>query len=308
MATASAKNLRSPDESVRMPGITQDLVEVGGMTVSRTALEPGWRWSSHVRPLVGGDWCEAHHLGVVLSGRFGVRFRDGSAVQFGQDDVYDIPPGHDGYAIGDEPVDIIEWSGTRTFARGLGLRDRALATLLFTDIVDSTRTAVRLGDVAWREALSRHFQAARARLEQFHGREIVTTGDGLLAVFDGPAVALRCAAAIRAAATREGLPIRAGVHVGEVELVGADVRGVAVHEAARIMSAAGPNEILVSDTTRMLTAAGFAFEDRGTRQFKGLPQPSRIFAYLDDQPGGGGEASEAADSTGPQPTSTAERR
>jgi class 3 adenylate cyclase len=288
--------------------MTEHLVEVGGMTIARTHADPGWRWSTHVRPLVGGDWCEVHHLGVVLSGRLRVVFRDGSGNEFGPDDVYDIPPGHDGYVIGEQPVEAIEWSGS--FARGMSFRDRALATLLFTDIVESTETAVRLGDAAWREALSRHYQAARSGLERFHGREIATTGDGLLAVFDGPALALRCAAAIRAASAREGLPIRVGIHVGEVELVGTDVRGVAVHEAARIMSSAAPNEILVSDTARMLTAAsGFTFQDRGTHQFKGLPQASRVFAYLEDAPApGSGEAPDLADMASTPPISRERRR
>ena len=110
---------------------------------------------------------------------------------------------------------------------------------MLTDIVDSTSHAQRVGDGAWRDLLSVHFETARAELERFHGREVKTTGDGLLATFEGPAQALRCAAAIRDLAGGQDLHIRAGVHVGEVELVGSDVRGVAVHEAARIMAAAG---------------------------------------------------------------------
>ena len=154
-----SKNLRQPDETIELPGITEHIVEVGEMTVGRSIQEPGWRWSTHVKPLVGGEWCEAHHVGVVVSGRWGVDFRDGSKLELGPEDVYDVPPGHDGYTIGDEPLVLIEWSGLRTFARGMtGTYGRVLATLLFTDLVDSTATAAKVGDVAWRELLATHYQ------------------------------------------------------------------------------------------------------------------------------------------------------
>ena len=160
---------------------------------------------------------------------------------------------------------------------------RVLATLLFTDLVDSTAKAAELGDARWRALLSDHFLGARAELERYGGREVKTTGDGMLATFDSPAQALRCAAAIRGITNRAGLQIRAGVHVGEVEIVGEDVRGVTVHEAARIMAAAGADEILVSDLTRALTAtAGLAFEDRGTHTFKGLDGEWRLAAYISE--------------------------
>jgi class 3 adenylate cyclase len=156
-------------------------------------------------------------------------------------------------------------------------------TLLFTDLVSSTVLAGRLGDVAWRELLSRHFEAARGELERFGGREVTTTGDGLLATFNGPAQGLRCAAAIRRAASREGLQVRVGIHVGEVELVRADVRGVAVHEAARIMATADQGEILVSEITRIVSlASGRVFEDRGIHPLKGLPGEWQLFAYVED--------------------------
>jgi class 3 adenylate cyclase len=160
----------------------------------------------------------------------------------------------------------------------------ALATLLFTDLVDSTRTAAKLGDRAWRELLSGHFAAARSALDRFGGREIHTTGDGILATFDGPANALRAAGAIRDAATRDGLRVRAGVHVGEVQFAGEDVRGVAVHEAARIMAKAGAGEILVSEATRALAQpSGFAFDDMGLQRLKGLEGERHLYAYLADR-------------------------
>lgn len=273
------KNLRTPDETIRFPKVTEDLVELGDLTVGRVVSEPGWRWSTHVRPHVGGDWCQARHVGVVQSGQFGITFQDGTTLEFGPNDVYDIPPGHDGYTIGDEPCVLVEWSGLRAFAGYRSGSGRVLATLLFTDLVGSTEMASRLGDVAWRALLSGHFEAARAELERFRGSEVKTAGDGLLATFEGPAAALTCAGEICRVAGRDGLYVRAGVHVGEVERVGGDIRGVAVHEAARIMAEARGNEILVSELTRSLAAAsGFVFDDRGTRTLKGLPGEWRLFA------------------------------
>jgi class 3 adenylate cyclase len=283
VTTPVSKNLREPDDRISFPGVVEDVVEIGGLTVGRVVQEPGWRWSTHVRPIVGGDWCQARHVGVVLAGRYGALFSDGTTAEFGPDDVYDIRPGHDGWTIGDEPAVLIEWAGLRAFAGPrAGVHGRVLATLLFTDLVDSTATAVRLGETVWREALSLHYGAARAELERFRGREITTTGDGLLAMFDGPALALRCAAAVRAGAARASLSIRAGVHVGEVQVAGSGIQGVAVHEAARIMAAAAPDEILVSETTKALAEpAGLTFEDRGTHQLKGLPDARRLYAYVE---------------------------
>jgi len=279
---ARSKNLTTPDETIEFPGIVEAVVDLGDLTVGRSVQEPGWRWSTHVQPVIGGDWCQARHVGVVQSGRFGVLLQDGTTKEFGPDDVYEIPPGHDGYTIGHEPCVMIEWAGLRAFGGfQLGARGRMLATLLFTDLVDSTALAKRLGDAAWRELLSSHFETARAQLERFAGGEVTTTGDGLLATFDGPAQAVRCAAAICRAGGHDDLHVRAAVHVGEVEVVGSDVRGVAVHEAARIMDAATEDEILVSETTHALAqASGLAFEDRGTRSLKGLPGEWRLFAYV----------------------------
>jgi class 3 adenylate cyclase len=280
MAEARGKHLTRLDEKLEFPLMTVHLADLGDVTVGHIVLEPGWRWSTHVRPHVGGEWCEARHVGVVLSGRFEVMMRDGTTIQFGPLDAFEIPPGHDGYTRGDEPCVQVEWSGLRTFAgfRMIGAQNRALATLLFTDLVDSTATANRLGDSAWRELLSTHYEAARAALERHHGREVNTTGDGLLATFDAPASALRCAMAIRRTAAVEGLHIRASVHVGEVELVGADVRGIAVHEAARILGVADADEILVSATTCSLAHnSGFVFRDRGSHALKGLQGEWQLF-------------------------------
>lgn len=272
MAEALSKSFERPDDVVEFPLIKTRIVELGDLTVGELVSQPGWRWSTHVRPTVGGAWCQARHVGFVVSGRLGIDFSDGMRLEFGPGDVFDVPPGHDGYTVGDEPCVQIEWQGIRAWAGfPTGIHSRILATLLFTDLVDSTAMAVELGDARWRQLLSEHFEAARGDLERFGGREVKTTGDGMLATFDGPARALHCASAIRRAAQKHGLEIRAGVHVGEVELVGEDVRGVTVHEAARVMAAAGAGEILVSDMTRALAgASGLRFEDRGKFTFKGL--------------------------------------
>jgi len=285
MPADAIKSFRAPDQVVQRPKLKAELVELGELTVSRIVSEPGWRWSEHVRPQVGGDWCQVRHVGVIISGRLGVSFPDGTEVVYGPDDVFEIPPGHDGYTVGDEPCVQIDWAGNRPFFASflLGSRSRVLSTLLFTDLVDSTATAARLGDVHWRELLSTHLEGARAELERYGGREVKTTGDGLLATFDGPGQALHCAAAIRRIANRDGLEVRAGVHVGEVEVVGDDVRGVAVHEAQRIMAAAGPDEILVSELTRTLaSASGLSFEDRGVHALKGLEGERRLAAHVSE--------------------------
>lgn len=283
MSQSASRSFRTPDEVVRLPKLTAHLVEVGELTVSRIVSEPGWRWSEHVRPSVGGEWCQVRHVGVILSGRLGIVFPDGTEIVFEPDDVVDVPPGHDGYTVGDEPCVQIDWTGNRPFFANflIGSGTRVLATLLFTDLVGSTAMAVELGDTRWRALLSEHFLGARAELERYGGREVKTTGDGMLATFDSPRQALRCAAAVRGVANRDGLQIRGGVHVGEVEVVDGDVRGVAVHEAARIMAAAAPDEILASDLTRVLAGAGgLVFEDRGSHEFKGLDGEWRLVAFV----------------------------
>jgi class 3 adenylate cyclase len=281
MADVLRKSVDTPDEVVEFPNVRTDIVHLGDMTVGRFVNQPGWRWSTDVRPTVGGELCQIRHVGFIVSGRLGVDFADGSSVVFGPGDVFDIPPGHDGYTVGEEPIVQIEWSGLRSWA-GYSSRGRVLLTLLFTDVVSSTEAAVRVGDGAWRDLLSQYFEAVRAELERFGGREVKTTGDGVLVTFDGPARAIQCAAAMRRLARVHGLQLRVGVHVGEVEVVGNDVRGVAVHEAARIMAAAAADEILVSDLTRMLAGpAGLAFDDRGTHVLKGLDGEWHLAAFAE---------------------------
>lgn len=157
--------------------------------------------------------------------------------------------------------------------------DRVLATVVFTDIVRSTERAAELGDRRWRELRSAHDSTVRRELERFRGREVDAAGDGFLATFDGPARAVRCAAAIRDAVSPLGLEVRAGVHTGEVELEGEHVRGIAVHTGARVGALAEAGEVLVSSTVKDLTAgSGLEFEDRGAHELKGVPGEWRLYA------------------------------
>jgi class 3 adenylate cyclase len=162
-----------------------------------------------------------------------------------------------------------------------GSGERVVETILFTDIVDSTAKLHAMGDAAWRELLAEHNDRMRLELDRFRGRDIGTTGDGFLALFDGAARAVQCAEAMARSVREIGLSIRAGVHTGEVEHVPGNVRGVAVHTAARIMALAGPDEVLVSGTTMELAAgSGLAFESKGRRALKGIPGEREVFALV----------------------------
>jgi pimeloyl-ACP methyl ester carboxylesterase len=157
--------------------------------------------------------------------------------------------------------------------------DRVLATVLFTDIVESTATAAAVGDRAWRDLLQAHHATVRRELLRFRGRELDTAGDGFLASFDGPARAVRCACAIRDALQALGIRIRAGLHTGECEVMGDKLSGLAVHIAFRVAAAAGPGEVWVSSTVKDLVAgAGLRFGDRGVHGLKGVPGEWRLFA------------------------------
>jgi class 3 adenylate cyclase len=157
--------------------------------------------------------------------------------------------------------------------------NRILATVLFTDLVGSTDTAARMGDAAWRGLLETHHASARREIAAHRGIEVGSAGDGFLARFDGPGWAIRCAEAITYEAARHGLEVRAGVHTGEVELVGDDVAGLAVHIGARIAGMAGPGEVLVSGSVRDISAgSGISFVDRGEQELRGVPGTWRVYA------------------------------
>lgn len=169
-----------------------------------------------------------------------------------------------------------------TGTRAAAVRDgRQLATILFTDIVGSTRLAVAHGDAAWRELMRRHDETVRARLEQYRGRELRQTGDGFLALFDGPARAVTCAVRLAEDLRGLGIPVRAGLHSGEVELLDGGIRGIAAHIAARVMDAAGEEAVLASSTVRdLVVGSGIEFADRGEHELRGVPDRWRLYAVV----------------------------
>jgi len=275
-----AKSFRNPEQVRRFPNGLIETVSHSETTIGRFHLEPGWRWSRDVRPIAQTRFCEIRHQGVVLRGRLRIETEAGEVYEVGVDDVYDILPGHDGLVVGDEPFEAIEFASARLYAAPAD-GDRVLAAMLCTDIVDSTAHLRRLGDSAWREVLLQHNHQARGEFNRFRGREIQTTGDGFLAIFDGPARAVRCARAIGQSVAALGLAVRAGVHTGEVELIGDDIRGLAVHETARIAGVAKGGEVLVSATTRhLLSGSGLSFESAGIHELKGLAE-SELFRLAD---------------------------
>jgi class 3 adenylate cyclase len=183
--------------------------------------------------------------------------------------------------VGDSNAIIEEVREFLTGVRVADEPDRVLATVMFTDIVGSTEQAARLGDARWREVLDAHDEAVRRQLLAYRGHEVKTIGDAFLATFDGPARAIRCAAAIRDATAELGLELRVGVHTGEIEIRGDDITGVAVMIAQRVTALAGTSEILVSSTVKDLVAgSGLVFEPRGPHALKGVPGEWQLFAVL----------------------------
>ncbi len=266
------KRFDRPDEIRRVEKAHIELVELGELTIGRAIFEPGWRWSEHVKPIVGTESCQVHHLGYVVSGHLHIEMTDGASMDVMGGDAFEIPAGHDAWVIGDEPWISVDWAGRRLFAKSpKEISDRVFTTLVFTDLSGSTEPLNRLGDTRWRLLLAEHNQAVRAEIERFGGREAKTTGDGFFVLFDSPARAVRGAAAMVDAATAHGLAARAGVHAGEVELEGEEVRGIAVHAAARILRVAQPGEVMVSTTVRdLLSGSGLEFADRGEFELRGL--------------------------------------
>jgi class 3 adenylate cyclase len=279
MSRLQTKPFDAPDETRSLPLADMSLFHLDEVAVGLGVWHPGWRWSEHLKPTAGTEWCENHHLGYAISGQLEVVTEAGERQIIHGNSAYEIPSRHDAWVVGDEPFVTVEWSSARMV--GVAPDDpgqRIVATVLFTDIVDSTATLERLGDVAWRERLLRHNAVLRRTLDAFRGREIATTGDGFLAIFDGATRAVRCGEAMASSCGAIGLPIRVGLHTGEVELIAGNARGLAVHAAARVMAAAQPGEVLISETTRSLTeGSGLVFEDAGKHQLKGLTGERQLY-------------------------------
>jgi class 3 adenylate cyclase len=269
-----------PDELIELETVRSELITRAGMTVSHDTQQPGWRWSTHIRPLVKSEWCEVRHLGVLVRGQLHVLLSDGTEFDVGPMSLMDIPAGHDAWVVGDEPVETIAWTRVKEWLKPLDtMGERVLVTLVFTDLVESTATAARLGRDGWRELLADHDRLARDTVTRFRGRTIKSTGDGILATFDGAARAVRCAVALREAAIGLGLEMRTAVHTGEVDVVDDDIRGIAIHEASRTLGLAGAGQIVVSASTAGLVGdAGISLVDFGTHQLRGIDAPRQIFA------------------------------
>ena len=275
------KRFEKPDEVRTVEKARIQLVELGEAAIGRTVFEPGWRWSEHVKSIVGTSSCEVHHTGYVMSGTLGVEMDGGARIELTAGDVFEVPPGHDAWVIGDEPWISIDFAGRRLFAKSPSeVSERTFTTIVFTDLTASTETLARVGDSRWRALLAEHNEDARAQIERFGGREVKTTGDGFLVMFDSPARAVRGAGAMLDVAGAHGLTARAAVHTGEVELQGDDVRGIAVHAAARILDRAEPGQVLVSGTVRdLLAGSGLEFSDLGEFELRGL-EGKRTLAAL----------------------------
>ena len=281
MSRVERKSLDHPDEVRELPQMRLAIASAGSLTVGLATLQPGWRWSTHLRQETDEEQCQVHHVQLLLSGRFAVRMDVGEYVELEPNEVFDVPPGHDAWVLGDEPAVLLDFLGNIAQVGQPASTDRIVTTLLMTDIVDSTATASRLGDSAWKQLLGEHNRVVRNRLDRYLGQEVNTTGDGFLAMFASARGALRCATAVREATDTIGLPVRIGVHTGEVELLPGDIGGVAVHAVARLMALGGASEIIVSSSTRgLVDDAALRLESRGTHQLKGLSTPLEVFALI----------------------------
>lgn len=280
MPRLQRKNFSRPDQVRQFDHGRLELGQLDETTIGRFVFEPGWRWSRDVGPIVGTVSCQNRHVGYVMSGTLHVVMDDGTELDIRQGDAYEIPPGHDAWVAGDSNWESVEFTSARIFGESPeDSGERVLATLLFTDIVGSTSLLEQHGDALWRRMVLEHNDRIRGQIDRFRGRELNNTGDGFLVMFDGAARAVRAAGAMIDVMEGFGLQIRAGLHTGEVEVVGGQPRGVAVHAAARVAALAGAGEVLVSATTRdLLDGSGLTFEDRGAHELKGLTGARGIFA------------------------------
>jgi len=278
MGAQHTRGFSDPDDTVRGPGLISRRVTLGAHTVSRATHEPGWRWSTQASSVGAAEWCQTHHVGYALSGSLHVVMADGTEFDVTTGSVFDIPPGHDAWVTGDTPYETLDWVGARSWLANRSASSGILATVLFTDVVDSSGEARRRGDLAWSDVNATLDERTRDFVVEFGGEVVKSTGDGALAVFDGAARAVRCGIELVSTAPHLGLAIRVGIHTGEVETIAGDVHGLAVHEAARVLAAAAPGEVLVSEVTRVIAGgAGLAFGDRGNHDLKGIGS-RRLFA------------------------------
>ena len=273
---SETKDVRHP------PSGRIEVVELDDRVVARIEWAPGWRWSKDLKPIAGTDACMSHHVGLSISGRLRIQMEDGVEMELGPGDVFEIPPGHDAWVIGDEPYVSVDFEALRGFAApGVNSRRRILASILMTDIVDSTALAVSHGAARWREVVRSHNKIAERAIDQGGGRMVKTTGDGVIALFDSAERAIATAVRLIEAVHPLGLRIRTTVHSGEVEVTESDVVGVVVHATARMLGLAGPDEVIVSSTVHdLLDGTEFEFEDYGLHELKGLPGQRQMYLFI----------------------------
>src|SRR3989475_10622768 len=215
------------------------------IAVSRFLFQPGWRWATDVAPIAGTDSCQPRHVGYTISGSLTVRMNDGTTLTIQPGDAYEIPPGHLAWVEGDVPWESVEFTSGHSYGKSPeDLGERVLATIVFSDICDSTATLARMGDAEWTRVVRLHNERIRTVIDRFRGREIATLGDGFLALFDGARKAVLAAAAMDPAVADLGIRVRAGVHTGEGAIVGGQARGGAGHAAARAAAPAGAGGVI----------------------------------------------------------------
>jgi class 3 adenylate cyclase len=290
LVDASAEAVSGPESTLTMwaPSLAADqslrawwprfLRLCASPTVSDRMYRHGTQWD--VRPAlsaISAPTLVVHHVGNrymrASNGQYmAEHIRDARYVELAGADCL--------FFAGDQDAALGEMEAFLTGTRSAPEHDRVLATVLFTDVVSSTHRATELGDTRWHDLLDMHDRMVSDEVSRFRGRVIKNTGDGILATFDGPARAIRCAANIGEAVRALGIEIRSGLHAGEVELRGDDIGGIAVHTAARVMGEAGPGEILVSSTVKdLVVGSGIEFIDRGAHELRGLEGEWPLFAH-----------------------------
>jgi class 3 adenylate cyclase len=280
MPRLQRKGFGTPDEIRRFPNGVVEMVTLDEIPVCHFVFQPGWNWSRDVGPIAGTKSCQHRHVGYTISGRLCVRTDDGTTLSIGAGEAYEIPPGHVAWVEGDVPWESVEFTSGHSYGKSPeDLGERVSATILFSDICDSTAILERVGDNEWTRIVREHNERIRAVIDRFRGREMATLGDGFLALFDGASRAIQAAGGMDPAVSDLGIRVRTGVHTGEVAIVGGQARGVAVHCAARVAALGGPGDVLASCTTHdLLDGSGLPFELRGTYELKGLSGARPIFA------------------------------
>ena len=276
MAENVVRSFDQPDDTRTFPSGRVELIRVGPITFGLETLEPGWRWSVDVRPIAGTDRCEFHHVGYQLSGRWIVEDRHGNPTKIVPGQLFDVPPGHDAWVVGDEACVTLDVQGVADWAVR-SPATRVLTTVLFADMVESTALAEGMGDSAWHRTLEQYREDLGLVLHAFSGTLVDTAGDGILARFDSPLAAVRAAAGIVEASGRLGIGTRVGVHTGEVDLSSTGITGLAVHVGARVLAEAHAGEVVVTATTRDLTVGTIAYEARGSVELRGITGSRELF-------------------------------